>query len=128
MDKNTNSLNWFEIPAQDISRAQKFYENTFNLKLEPMQEMPGMKMVGFPMDMGNGKVSGALVQSEMHKPSTDGAVIYLNANPSIQNVIDRIEKSGGKMIMPKTQISPEIGYMAFFIDSEGNRMALHAQN
>lgn len=128
MDKNTNSLNWFEIPAQDISRAQKFYENTFNLKLEPMQEMPGMKMVGFPMDMGNGKVSGALVQSEMHKPSTDGAVIYLNANPNIQNVIDRIEKSGGKMIMPKTQISPEIGYMAFFIDSEGNRMALHAQN
>lgn len=128
MDKNSNSLNWFEIPAKDITRAKKFYESIFNTKMDEMSEMMGMKMVGFPAEMGNGKASGALVQSEMHKPSTDGAVIYLNANPKIDNVIERIEKSGGKLVMPKTQISPEIGFMAFFIDSEGNKMALHAQN
>lgn len=127
MDNNSNSLNWFEIPAKDVNRAKKFYENVFNMEMQPMQEMMGMKMVSFPWEMGNGKVNGALVQSDMHKPSTDGSVIYLNANPKIQNVIDRIEKSGGKVVMPRTEISKDIGYMAFFIDSEGNKMALHAQ-
>ena len=128
MDKDSNSLNWFDIPATDISRAKKFYENVFGIQMQDMGEMMGMKMVGFPTEMGNGKTSGALVQSANHKPSMDGPVIYLNANPKIQEVVDRIEKAGGKVIMPSTQISPEIGHMAMFIDSEGNRMALHAQN
>lgn len=128
MDKNSNSLNWFEIPSLDIARASKFYETIFGIKMEKMQEMMGMKMAGFPADMGKGKASGALVQSPQHKPSMDGCVIYLNANPKIQTVIDRIEKAKGKVLMPKTQISPEIGYMAFFADTEGNKVALHAQN
>ena len=128
MTSKENSLNWFEIPALNIERAQKFYETIFDIKMEQMQEMMGMKMAGFPADMGNGKASGALVESQTHKPSMEGCVIYLNANPEIQTVIDRIEKANGKVLLPKTQISPEIGYMAFFLDSEGNKMALHAQN
>jgi hypothetical protein len=128
MDKNTNALNWFEIPATDISRAQKFYETIFNTEMMPMPEMMGMKMTSFPAEMGNGKVAGALVQSPQHIPSMEGAVIYLNANPSIDAVIEKVEQAGGKMAGPKMQISPEIGYMAFFTDTEGNRMGLHAQN
>ena len=128
MEKTANALNWFEIPVKDIARAKKFYESVFNVKMEDMPEMMGMKMTSFPTEMGNGKVSGALVQSQMHNPSTDGAVVYLNANPAIQTVIERVEKSGGKVVMPKTQISPEVGYMAFFVDSEGNKVGLHAQN
>lgn len=129
MSANTNALNWFEIPATDIARAKKFYETLFGITMDT-QEMMGMQMAFFPFDMGaaNGRVSGALVQSEMHKPSLDGAIVYLNANPGIQTVIDRIEGAGGQVIMPRTQISEEIGYMAFFIDTEGNRMALHAGN
>lgn len=128
MDTNTNALNWFEIPATDITRAQKFYESIFGIKMMPMPEMMEMKMTSFPAEMGNGKVSGALVQGQYHKPGMDGAVVYLNANPSIDAVIGKIEQAGGKVIMPKMQISPEIGCMAFFVDTEGNRMALHAQN
>ncbi len=128
MEKHENSLNWFEIPATDISRAQKFYETIFGIKMDAMPEMMGMKMASFPSEMGNGKVAGAVAQSPNHKPGMDGAVVYLNANPSIDAVIGKIEQAGGKMIMPKMQISPEIGYMAFFTDSEGNRVGLHAQN
>ena len=128
MDKNSNALNWFEIPATDLNRAKKFYETVFAVQMQDMGEMMGMKMAGFPSEMGNGKASGGLVQSQMHKPSAEGAVIYLNANPNIQTVIDRIEGAGGKVVMPKTEISPEIGQMAFFIDSEGNKVGLHAQN
>jgi len=127
MDKTTNSLNWCEIPVLDITRAKKFYETVFATALEDLPEMMGMKMSGFPADMGSGKVSGALAKSDMHKPSADGVVIYLNANPEIQKVIDRIDGAGGKVLMPKTQISPEIGFMAFFTDTEGNKIGLHAQ-
>src|SRR5436309_1660362 len=121
MDKNSNSLNWFEIPAADIDRAKKFYETVFAVQMDQMPDMMGMKMASFPMEMGSGKATGALAQSDMHRPSKEGVVIYLNANPDIQAVIDRIEGAGGKVVMPKTQISPEIGYMAFFIDTEGNK-------
>jgi predicted enzyme related to lactoylglutathione lyase len=128
MDKQSNSLNWFEIPVKDIARAKKFYESIFSITMEEMQEMPGMKMASFPFEMGSGKANGALAESPYHKPSKEGTIVYLNANPSIQAVIDRIEKAGGQVVMPKTQISPEIGWMSFFLDSEGNQIALHAQN
>lgn len=127
MDKNANALNWFEIPVENISRATKFYETIFNTQMMPMPDMMDMKMTSFPSEMDNGKVSGALVQSPQHKPSMEGPIIYLNANPSIDAVIERIEPAGGKMAGAKMQISPEIGYIAFFTDSEGNRIALHAQ-
>ncbi len=127
MDSKSNSLNWFEIPAGNISRAQKFYETIFGVQMVPMGEMMGMKMVGFPMEQGNGKAAGGLVESQMHKPSVEGAVVYLNANPSMDPVIARVEAAGGKLVMPKTQITPEIGYMAFIIDSEGNKVGLHSQ-
>ena len=128
MDKNSNALNWFEIPATDINRAKSFYENIFGIDMGEVQEMMGMHMAMFPSEMGNGKASGGLVQSQMHKPSQEGAVVYLNANPAMDSVISKIEAAGGTVQMPKTQITPEIGYMAFFTDSEGNKVALHSEN
>jgi len=126
MDKTTNSLNWFEIPATDIARAKTFYETIFNIRMQDMPDMMGMKMAGFPAEMGSGKANGALAQSPMHKPSMEGVIIYLNANPDIDVVISRIEAAGGKILIPKMMISKDIGSMAFFADTEGNKIALHA--
>jgi predicted enzyme related to lactoylglutathione lyase len=114
MDKTTNSLNWFEVPVIDIARAKKFYETIFDIKMMDMPEMMGMKMAGFPAEMGSGKANGALAQSPMHKPSMEGVVIYLNANPDIDAVINRIEGAGGKILMPKTAIGKDIGQYGFF--------------
>lgn len=127
MEANANSLNWFEIPANDINRAKNFYEGIFNIKMDT-NEMMGMKMAFFPADMASGKANGGLVQSEMHKPSMDGSIVYLNANPKMDGVLSKIEAAGGKVMMPKTKISDEIGHMAFFVDTEGNKVALHSQN
>lgn len=82
----------------------------------------------FPVDNMSTGVGGALVYSDgFHTPSaTEGPLIYLNANPDVQIVLDRVASAGGRVIVPKTQISPEYGYMAAFIDSEGNRIALHS--
>ncbi|MDR3680274.1 MAG: VOC family protein [Flavipsychrobacter sp.] len=127
MDKSTNALNWFEIPATDINRAKTFYENVFDVEMDS-SEMMGMKMAMFPGEPGSGKASGGLVESPMHKPSQEGCVVYLNANPAMDTVIGKIEPAGGKVLMPKTKITDEIGYMAFFIDTEGNKVALHSNN
>ena len=122
-----NAISWFEIPSIDLGRAQKFYETIFNINMIPF-DTPNFQMRMFPVeDMMNG-IGGAISTAEgFYKPSaTDGPLVYLNANPDVQNVLDKIEAAGGKIVVPKTQISPEFGYMAVFIDSEGNRVALHS--
>ena len=125
MTAKENALNWFEIPVTDISRAKKFYETIFGISME-QQDMMGMLMASFPYEDMNGKVSGALVQSPQHKPGTDGVKIYLNGNPDLAIALSKVEAAGGKVSMPKTKITDEIGFMAFFTDSEGNSMALHS--
>lgn len=125
MTAKENALNWFEISVTDINRAVKFYQTIFGIKME-QQEMMGMKMAFFPTEDMNGKVSGGLVQGPMHKPSNDGAKIYLNGNPDLANALSKIEAAGGKVVMPKTKITDEIGFMAYFTDTEGNTVALHS--
>ena len=126
MTSQENSINWFEISVLDISRATKFYETIFEIKME-QQTMMGMEMAFFPAEPGSGKANGGLVQSLNHKPSVDGVKLYLNANPDRSPVLSKVEKAGGKVTRPKMKISDEIGYMAFFMDTEGNSIGLHSQ-
>ena len=121
----TNAISWFEIPVNDIGRAQAFYEAILGFPLVPM-DMEGMSMRMFPTDVMEG-VGGALVHMpEVCQPSAQGTMAYLNANPDLQAILDRVEAAGGTIAMPKTQITPEYGYMAVFIDTEGNRVGLHS--
>lgn len=126
MDNKSNSLNWFEIAVSDIDRAQKFYEVVFDISME-RSDMEQMQMAFFPFDPTSGKATGAIVQSTMHLPSQEGVIIYLNANPNLEIALAKIEGAGGKVLIPKTQITEEHGYMAFFTDTEGNKLALHSQ-
>ena len=120
-----NAISWFEIPTKDLNRAQKFYEEIFDIKMTPL-DLENFQMRMFPIEDPMG-VGGTLCYSNSHKPSeTHGPLIYLNANPDVQNVLNKVEKAGGKILVPKTQISPEYGYMAVFIDTEDNRIALHS--
>ena len=122
-----NAINWFEIPTTDLNRAQKFYETIFAISMMPM-DMPNLQMRMFPLDDMMTQVGGALVHSDgFHIPSgTDGPLIYLNANPDVQNVLDKVAGAGGSIMVPKTEISPEYGFMAVIKDTEGNRIALHS--
>jgi predicted enzyme related to lactoylglutathione lyase len=121
-----NAVSWVEIPATDLNRAQQFYETIFDIKMIPL-DMENIKMRMFPLTDMMG-IGGALCDSGgFHKPSaTDGLLVYLNANPDLQIVLDKIETAGGKIILHKTEISPDHGHMAIFNDTEGNRIALHS--
>ncbi|CAN5834265.1 VOC family protein [soil metagenome] len=122
-----NAISWFEIPATNLEGAQQFYETVFGMTMIPM-DMENIRMRMFPLDDMITQVGGALVDSGgFHRPSlTEGPLIYLNANPDVQSVLDKVESAGGKILVSKTQISPDYGNMAVLIDTEGNRIALHS--
>ena len=122
-----NAISWFEIPSDDLDRATKFYEEIFQVKLFPM-DTPNIRMRLFPLENMQNDVGGAVVHSNgFHKPSaTDGPLIYLNANPDVQQILNRVESAGGKVLVPKTEISPEYGHIGVLIDTEGNRIGLHS--
>lgn len=127
MNLKKNVVGWFELPASDLKRAKKFYEAILSVKLQDIEMGTGLKMAMFPVQEGG--VGGALCEhKDFYKPSHDGTLVYLSADPDLQLILDKIKKHGGKELMPKTQISEEYGYMALFEDSEGNRVALHSMD
>ena len=118
-----NVINWFEIPATDFDRAKEFYTKVLEGDMH-VQEMMGIKMGFLPMD-GEG-VGGAICQGEGYTPTSDGAKIYLSGGEDLTERLSRVEGAGGKVVVPKTKISDEIGYFAMFLDTEGNSMAFHS--
>jgi predicted enzyme related to lactoylglutathione lyase len=117
-----NTINWFELPVVDFERAKKFYETIFNFQIGENMMGP-FRMGFFPGD--NQGVNGAIVHGEGYIPCDKGALVYLNADGIIDDVIARINKAGGNVIVPRTPITPEIGDFAMFLDTEGNKVALH---
>lgn len=125
MELRENVVGWVEIPASNLERAKKFYEAIFNVELQNMELDNGLKMAMFPVQEGG--VSGALCEhKDFYTPSHEGPLVYLSADPDLQEILDNIKEQGGKELVPKTQISDQYGYMAVFEDCEGNRMALHS--
>ena len=122
----TNAISWFEIPTTDLARAQTFYETILGITLVPL-DLPDLKMRMFPIENMMTGIGGSLVFSGgFHTPSaTDGPLIYLNGNPDVQHVLDKVEAAGGTILVPKTAISPEFGFMCVILDTEGNRIAFH---
>jgi uncharacterized protein len=119
---NAHAVSWFEIPAANMARAVKFYETVFAVSLK--REVIGDELAIFPSDEQG--VSGCVMHSANSKPSAEGTVVYLNAEPSIDAVLTRVEKSGGKVVVPKTALPPGMGFFAHFMDTEGNRVGVHA--
>lgn len=117
-----NAINWFEIPVADMDRAMKFYGTILEKELS-LVSMDGNQMAMIPVE--DGAVGGGLFKDEDAKPATTGTRVYLNGGDDLTTVLNRVEAAGGKITLPKTNIG-ENGFMAFFIDTEGNRVGLHS--
>lgn len=114
-------VSWFEIPVYDIRRAARFYGTLYNMEME-VNVNGEFAMAYFPADKG---IGGALIYGPGCVPSDTGTLVYLNAGNDMDGILGRVDLAGGRVIMPKTLISEEAGWFALFIDSEGNRVALH---
>jgi len=126
MMKN-NMVNWFEIPVSNMERAIKFYNHVFQLDLKSMG-LGDQEMAWFPFDNNLPGISGSLVKHEkFYTPSPLGIVIYFSVE-DIESTLSKVDDMKTEIIQSKKQISPDHGYMALFMDSEGNRIALHSKN
>ncbi len=120
-----NALNWFEIPATDINRAQRFYEALMGAPMR-REDMAGMQMANFAYDPGTG-VGGCVMSGPGMVPSNSGSVVYLAATPTLGAVLARLPQAGGKLLTPTVTLPEGMGVFAHIEDSEGNRVGLHSQ-
>lgn len=123
-----NLIGWVEIPVTNMQRAIDFYQDVFNIKMQ-LQDLGVLQMAFFPVVENSVGSGGALVQHpEFYKPSQDGALVYFTAFSGDLDVeLKRVVKAGGKVLIPKRQISPDHGFMGVFLDTESNRIALHSK-
>lgn len=117
-------INWFEIPVADMSRARAFYEAVLGVELKEENHPPDCEMSVFPYSEPN--TGGALCRMKHMVPGAAGTLVYLNAGDDLSIPLARVEAAGGAILMPKTLLSPEIGAIAIFRDSEGNHIGLHS--
>jgi predicted enzyme related to lactoylglutathione lyase len=123
-----NMVGWFEIPVVDMGRAKKFYEAVFDLEIQE-QDLNELQMGIFPFAEGRMGAWGALVKHPdfYHPSASEGPLLYFSCG-DVQVQAERIEKAGGTILQHKKLISEGVGYMALFLDSEGNRLALHSRH
>ena len=121
--KIKNYVNWFEIPVLNLKRAVTFYNHLYDIKME-MTELNEYAMAFFPTENG---IGGALVMGPGCIPGETGSLIYLNGGDDLQVVINKVENAGGRVVLEKTKIDDNSGYFALFIDTEGNKLALHSK-
>jgi len=114
-------INWIEIPVTDMKRAIGFYSEILGVTLNEMEIGP-VKYAIFPTD--DRFNCGALAQGEYYKPSTDGITIYLDGGNDLDAILSKVATAGGIVVMEKTFLSDEAGYIGLFIDSEDNRIGL----
>ena len=117
-------VTWFEIPAINFDQAVGFYNQIYGIKMQTTSSNLHT-MAFFP---AKGGIGGAVVSGPGSNPSDSGPLIYLNGGDDLNNVLNKVEDAGGRIVMKKTLINEENGYFAIFIDSEGNKLALHSKN
>jgi predicted enzyme related to lactoylglutathione lyase len=125
MEMPTHAINWVEIPVTDFDRAKAFFSRIFDYEM-PESTMNQSRMGFLLYDMQNRGIGGAIVHGAGYEPSQTGPKIYLNGGADLNTVLNRVESAGGKVVRPKTQITPELGYFAIFSDTEGNQLCLHS--
>jgi uncharacterized protein len=123
--QTANAITWFEIPVTDMDRASQFYARVLGKPLEPQQFGPHELMV-FPYQQPG--VGGCLLSYKPLQPGATGALIYLAVSDTLNAALTRVVQASGQVALGRTELPGDMGCYAHIIDSEGNRVGLHATN
>ena len=114
----------FEIPADDIERAIKFYKGVFDWTMQKLSNPEDSSKDYWFFDTkdenGNKGIGGGLMKRQASEHSVTNYITV----PSVDDYASRIEEAGGKIIMPKTEI-PDMGFIIVFLDTENNMFGLY---
>lgn len=113
-------VTWFEVPVLDIDRAVAFYQTVFGYDMQ-RHDHGDRQQAFFPMDESG--VAGALIGGPGMKPCTDGVIVFLDAGRDLRGPLSRVVANGGQIVKPRTDIG-EHGFIAWILDSEGNRVGM----
>lgn len=116
---------WFEIPAADLGRAVRFYEVVLERPLK-VENFGGTDIAVFPHEPGT--PSGCIMHGEGFMPGKLGTLLYLNAGASLDSALERAFDAGGSVALPRTALPEGMGFFAHIVDTEGNKVGLHAMN
>jgi len=117
------TVQYFEIPADDLERVQKFYRQVFGWNIQKWddKENPEQEYYMFETrdDEGNPGLGGGMMkrQSPQHTITN-----YITVS-SVDEYASKIEQSGGMVMMPKTKVT-EMGFIAVCLDSENNMFGI----
>ncbi len=120
-----NAINFFELPASNHQRAVYFYENLLGQVLQ-RDEIQGVKMAFFKSDEKT--AGGAICTGKGYTPGQRGVVFFLNGGKDMDDILKKVKDLGGRIVQPRQLISADSGYIACFIDSEGNKVGVHSRN
>jgi predicted enzyme related to lactoylglutathione lyase len=120
------TIKHFEVPADDVERAQKFYKDVFGWGMQKSSspENPYKDYWYFETkdDRGNMGIGGGM----MKRQSPQHTVTNYVTVPSVDEYASKLEQAGGKVIIPKTAI-PEMGFYLIFLDTENNMFGLYEE-
>lgn len=119
-----HTIVWVDIPVIDLDRAVAFYSAVLGSPVRKHENPPNRALGLLPHS--DTEVGGCLYRSEEDTPSERGPLIYLNCSNRLDDAIAAVEANGGQLLKPKHAIAPH-GFRALVLDSEGNRIALHAR-
>src|SRR5690348_15525044 len=117
-----SALSWFEIPAADLNRATRFYQMLVGRELTAAT-IGSEKLAIFPYARPG--VGGCLIAGNGYAPGTTGTLVYLPVD-ALDAALDRAARAGGKVALGRTALPDGMGFYAHIVDSEGNRVGLHA--
>lgn len=137
-------IRWFEIPVKDFKRAVKFYSKVLRVEFI-FEEFRGIPHAIFKNSGEiNFEISGALVEVKDFPEHHLGGILFFNADSGMDDILERVEQNGGKVLLKKTLIKNSTedgriyiaktlidnntGYFAYFLDSEGNKMGLYSNS
>ncbi|MFO0470112.1 MAG: VOC family protein [Pseudomonadota bacterium] len=122
-----SAVTWFELPARDLDRAQRFYETLLQVRLRRESMGPVRTLAVFPYAAPG--VGGCLMNAPDLAPAADGggALVYLDTGRAgLDAALARLPSAGGRQLGPKVTLPAGMGEFAHIEDSEGNRVGLHA--
>ncbi len=123
MNTHRNPVGWFELYVQDMDRARKFYEQTFQLTLERL-ESPDLEMWMFPGGPDRPGCMGALIRMPGKDGGGGGTIIYFScADCAVE--AGRAAQNGGQIFKEKMSIG-QYGFIALVLDTEQNMIGLHS--
>ena len=115
----SNSIVHFEIPADDVQRARKFYEEALGWKITDPWNMRYF-LVETRQEGQPGINGGLMARKDPSQPFMN----YI-AVDSIEDACKKVEAAGGTIALPKTEIGSGMGWVAAFKDTEGNLLGFH---